>query len=291
MDNREEKLKKLKELQQKIKDKNALPTVKKEEIGMSINTSNMNELKNSNNSINNKIKKISTSISTLKEAKQTLVTNAKKKTEVLFIIDKSGSVAGTEEIVSDGISKIIINEKAEKRNEIITLVLFNEKSHVVYKRTPINCVTRFDYEAKGETALYDTLVSQIEETKRNQEKDIVKPDKTIVVISTDGEDNKSKKTAYDVKKIIEDRKSAGWIFIFLGTNFNVIDEALRLGIDPDYSAEYDVLRLSDNFEAIKRALNDVYEKGTVTKDWSKPITDNKQLSSGENKQYKKLLGE
>ena len=292
MESREERLKKLMEAKQKLQERSSLPTVKKDEIGMSINTSSMNELKSTTTSLNNKIENISNSISTLKHAKEVLTINARKKTEVIFIIDRSGSVDGTEEIVSEGIAKIIRNERNKNRNEIITTVLFNEKPHTAFDRKPIDSVSRINYEADGGTALYDTLVSQIEKTKSTQAKDKVKPEQTIVVISTDGLDNCSNRTAYDAKKLIEERKNDGWIFIFLGTNFNVIDEALRLGINSDYAVEYDILRLPDNFKAIERALDDVYEKGTVTKDWSKPITDHKTLSSGDEKQYKKnLLGE
>lgn len=116
-----------------------------------------------------------------------------------------------------------------------------------------------------------------------QAKDPVKQDKTIVVTSTDVADNCSSKSVYNSRELIEERIKAGREFIFLGTNFNVMSEASRLGIKASNAVKYDTLRLSDNIKAIERALDDVYEKGTVTEDWSKPITDNKQ--------YKKLLGE
>lgn len=125
----------------------------------------------------------------------------------------------------------------------------------------------------------------------NQSRDTQKIEKTVVVISTDGLDNCSLRTNYEARRLIEERIDAGWEFIFLGTNFNVVDEARKLGIKASNAVEYDILRLEDNFKAIERALDDVYEKGTVTEDWSKPITDHKQLSYGDNKQYKKLLGE
>ncbi|MDO4996202.1 MAG: hypothetical protein Q4E69_03405 [Bacilli bacterium] len=291
MESREERLKKLMEAKQKLQQRNDLPTIRKEDLGMSIKSNALSELKQEEKSVESRIEELSNSLATLRHAKEVIVAGSKKKTEVIFIIDKSGSVEGTESQVSAGIAKIISNEKSKGRNEFITTVLFNNKEDVICDRKPIDEVTTFYYKADGGTALYDTLIKQIKRTMAKQAKDTYKPDKTIVVISTDGLDNVSINSVSDSRKLIEDRTAAGWEFIFLGTNFNVLKEADRLGIKSSNAVEYDILRLPDNFKAIERALDDVYEKGTVTEDWSKPITDNKRLSSGENKQYKKLLGE
>ena len=291
MESREERLKKLMEAKQKLQQRNDLPTIRKEDLGMSIKSNALSELKQEEKSVKSRIEELSNSLATLRHAKEVIVAGSKKKTEVIFIIDKSGSVEGTESQVSAGIAKIISNEKSKGRNEFITTVLFNNKEDVICDRKPIDEVTTFYYKADGGTALYDTLIKQIKRTMNKQAKDTYKPDKTIVVISTDGLDNVSINSVSDSRKLIEDRTADGWEFIFLGTNFNVLKEADRLGIKSSNAVEYDILRLPDNFKAIERALDDVYEKGTVTEDWSKPITDNKRLSSGENKQYKKLLGE
>lgn len=291
---REERLKKLKELQNNITQKGALPTIRKEDLVLSDCSSKINSLKASTTpeTLTERINKVSTSISTLRESKEKLLQYSKNQVEIVIIIDKSGSVLGTEQTVSNGIYNLTVRQKEKNRNEIITTVLFDTEMRKIHDRLPIEYVNRFDYQADGGTALYDSLVKQIIETKEKQAKDINKPKKTIVVISTDGKDEHSKKyNSYDVKNLIKERSEDGWEFIFLGTNFDVKDEAMRLGIKEANAVEYNPLRLTDNFLAIENALDDVYDRGEITKEWSKPITEHNQLSSGAAKTYtKKLLG-
>ena len=291
MESREDKLRKLREMQEKLKNRSSLPTIKKEDLVVGNSTMALNELTSTKNqSIDSKVENISSSLDVLKHAKEVLEANAKKRVEVVFIIDKSGSVEGTETKVSKGIDKIIAYQKKQGRNPLITTLLFNEDIEVVYNRLPIDAAKSIEYHADGGTALYDALVYQIEKTKMKQSLDINKIEHTIVAICTDGMDNESRHSRLDARKLIEERKNNGWEFLFLGTNFDVLDEALKLGINSKYAAKYNVERLEDNFEAITKALNDVYEQGHVSEDWSNPIKNN-QLSSGENKQYKKLLGD
>lgn len=291
MDSREEKLRQLREMQEKLKNRSELPTVKKEELIVGNSTTALNELSSTKNeSIDSRVKNVSTSLDVLKHAKAVLEANAKKKVEVVFIVDKSGSVEGTEDKVSKGIDKIIAYQKNKGRNPLITTVLFNENIKVVNNRVSLEKVESLNYEADGGTALYDALVYQLNKTKLNQSLEGNRIEHTIVAICTDGMDNRSRNTRLDARKMIEERTAAGWEFLFLGTNFDVLDEAARLGINTRYAVEYNVEKLEDNFDAIIKALNDVYEQGHVSEDWSKPITDN-QLSSGENKQKRKLLGE
>lgn len=292
---REERLKKLQEAKERLTNRDSLPTIRKEDLELSTINSKMNSLQENTKKevINNRINEVRKSLSTLKEAKSLLKEIGSNQTEVVFIIDKSGSVGGTESQVSKGILNIINKEKSKGRKDIITTVLFDNYMTTIHDRLPIEYVNSFSYTADGGTALYDTLVKQINTTKLKQSSDILKPKNTIFAISTDGEDLHSEKfTSRDVRRLVKEQTDAGWQFIFLGTNFNVIEVAKKLGIKASNAAEYSTLRLSDNFKAIEKALDDVHETGEVTEEWSKPITGQKTLSAPDKKTYtKKLLGD
>lgn len=293
MNSREERLKKLQEAKEKLSSRASLPTVKKEELQLSgISKIESLEVSVSKQSLQERINKTSTDIAILREAKEELIKNANKLIEVVILIDKSGSVSGTEPEVTRGLNSFIKREQLKHRNEIVTTVLFNHKQETKHDRLPIYRVGDFYYRADGGTALYDTIINQINKTKEKQSKDLQKPKQTIVVITTDGEDQCSINHSGSVRRLVEAQRKEGWQFIFLGTNFDVLNEAVRLGIKADNAVEYNPLRLSDNFHAIEKALDDIYEKGEVTKDWSKPITSHKQLTSGDEKTYtKRLLGD
>lgn len=290
--NMEERLRKMKEMRENLANKSALPTIKKEDLALRNNK--MQELEKSvkNNSLEERINNISNSINTLRESREKLLKYQNSQVEIVILIDKSGSVEGTEEIVSEGIYNMTQNEKKKNRSELITTLLFDIDTIKIHDRVPVEYADKFEYQADGGTALYDTMVTQINETKRKQSESETKPKKTIVIICTDGEDLHSKKyNCHDVRKLVKERQNEGWEFILLGANFNVKVEADRLGIKEKNAVEYDTLRLGDNFIAIENVLDDVYERGEVSDSWSKPITEHKQLSSGNDKPYtKKLLG-
>ena len=140
---REERLKKLKELQNNITQKGALPTIRKEDLVLSDCSSKINSLKASTTpeTLTERINKVSTSISTLRESKEKLLQYSKNQVEIVIIIDKSGSVLGTEQTVSNGIYNLTVRQKEKNRNEIITTVLFDTEMRKIHDRLPIEYVS------------------------------------------------------------------------------------------------------------------------------------------------------
>lgn len=282
--NHNEKLKKLLEAKEKIQQMEKQLVVKSSDTSLK---EAMSSLKNKRDlNIEEKINNIITNSfeSVLLQARQI----ANKETEVVFLFDKSASCNGVEYTTVNEFSRVIARENFKNRKDIISTILFNDKMETIHDRLSVREVKPFTYIASGNTALYDTLGTQIQKIKKEQMKDSKIPDKTIFVIMTDGEDNSSKKySAYQIRELIEERIQAGWEFIYLGVNVNVANEARNLGIKPSNAIEYDQYRLSDNFEAIKKALDSVANTGNITEDWSKPITDNRLLDKDNPKKYLK----
>ena len=282
--NHNEKLKKLLEAKEKIQQMEKQLVVKSSDTSLK---EAMSSLKNKRDlNIEEKINNIITNSfeSVLLQARQI----ANKETEVVFLFDKSASCNGVEYTTVNEFSRVIARENFKNRKDIISTILFNDQMETIHDRLAVREVKPFTYIASGNTALYDTLGTQIQKIKKEQMKDSKIPDKTIFVIMTDGEDNSSKKySAYQIRELIEERIQAGWEFIYLGVNVNVANEARNLGIKPSNAIEYDQYRLSDNFEAIKKALDSVANTGNITEDWSKPITDNRLLDKDNPKKYLK----
>lgn len=282
--NHNEKLKKLLEAKEKIQQMEKQLVVKSSDTSLKEAMSSLKNKRDLNieEKINNIITKSFESV--LLQARQI----ANKETEVVFLFDKSASCNGVEYTTVNEFSRVIARENFKNRKDIISTILFNDKMETIHDRLAVREVKPFTYIASGNTALYDTLGTQIQKIKKEQMKDSKIPDKTIFVIMTDGEDNSSKKySAYQIRELIEERIQAGWEFIYLGVNVNVANEARNLGIKPSNAIEYDQYRLSDNFEAIKKALDSVANTGNITEDWSKPITDNRLLDKDNPKKYLK----
>ena len=202
-------------------------------------------------------------------------------TELVFILDKSGSMAGLESDTIGGFNSLIEKEKSEDGEVVVTTVLFNDRMKYVHDRINIkevNKMTRHDYFADGCTALLDAVGNTIKHIvqKQKQLKEEFVPQKTMVVITTDGLENSSREYDYpDIKKLIEKQKELGWEFIFLGANIDVNREARRFGIDEDNAVEYkcDKKGTKINFEALSGAIKDVKCSVRPSKDWHKQIDE------------------
>lgn len=169
----------------------------------------------------------------------------KNLTEMVFILDRSGSMQSLTSDTIGGFNSMIENQKNEQGEAYVTTVLFNQYHDVVHNHVNISEVkplTRFEYLAFGTTALLDAVGYTIdnigERLAITPEEE--RPDKVIFVITTDGMENASKKyTKARVKEMIEHQQDKySWTFMFLGANMDAVGEAASLGINTDFAKTY-----------------------------------------------------
>lgn len=167
-------------------------------------------------------------------------------TEIVFILDRSGSMGGLENDTIGGYNSMIEKQKNEEGEAIISTVLFDHESEILHDRVPlakIEPITEKEYFVRGSTALLDAVGGAIHHIgnihKYAREEDV--PERTIFVITTDGMENASRIYNYDkVRRAIERQKERyHWEFIFLGANIDAAAEAARFGIDSSRAARYE----------------------------------------------------
>ena len=166
-------------------------------------------------------------------------------TELVFIIDKSGSMNGFEADTVGGFNSMIEKQREAEGEVYVSTVLFDNYSQVLHDRLPISeieAMTRQNYRPGGCTALLDALGDAIHHIgnihKYAREEDI--PEHTVFVITTDGMENASRKySKEEIKKMITHKtESYGWEFIFLAANIDAIETAGNIGIRPERAANY-----------------------------------------------------
>lgn len=196
-------------------------------------------------------------------------------TELIFILDKSGSCHGLEDATIKGVTDLIEAEKKTGAIVKVTIILFNTECSILCDRVDINMVPRFSYKADDGTALYDTLYTQLSSLKAKQmATSDISPEKTIVAIMTDGKDRDSKMYGLrDARNVIQSCRQIGWKFIFLGANLDAKKEASSLGIDPTYAEQYltDTEGVLINFLSVRKALSDLRNDGKINPNWSDNI--------------------
>ena len=170
----------------------------------------------------------------------------KELTEIVFILDKSGSMGGLEADTIGGYNSFLEKQKKVEGEAYVSTVLFSDYSSVIHDRVPIEEVepmTEKEYSVGGSTALLDAIGGAIHHIgnvhKYAREED--RPEHTIFVITTDGQENSSNEYSYEkLKKMItRQQEKYGWEFIFLGANMDAIGEAGRLGIRADRAVRYE----------------------------------------------------
>ena len=169
----------------------------------------------------------------------------KNLTELVFILDRSGSMAGLEGDTIGGFNAMIEKQRGEPGEAVISTVLFDNETEVIHDRVSLDRVpalTEKEYYVRGCTALLDAVGGAIHHIgnvhKYAREED--RPEKTLFVITTDGMENASRRYTYDkVKAMIErQRERYGWEFLFLGANIDAAREAARFGIREECAANY-----------------------------------------------------
>lgn len=204
----------------------------------------------------------------------------KNLTELVFILDRSGSMAGLEDDTIGGFNSMIQKQKNEPGEVYVSTVLFDNVSEVIHDRVTIQKIepmTRNEYYVRGCTALLDAVGGAIHHIgnvhKYAREED--RPEKTLFVITTDGMENASRKYSYEkVRSMIERQKERyRWEFIFLGANIDAAKEAARFGIDADCAADYhaDSKGTAVIYEAMSEVVCNVRASRPMNKEWKRNI--------------------
>ena len=204
----------------------------------------------------------------------------KNLTEIVFILDRSGSMAGLEDDTIGGFNAMIEKQKKEPGEAVVSTVLFDNECEVIHDRVDIQEIkpmTREEYNVRGCTALLDAAGGAIHHIgnvhKYAREED--RPEKTLFVITTDGMENASRKYSYDrLKAMIQRQKEKyGWEFLFLGANIDAAREAARFGIDADRAANYhaDSVGTAVIYEAVSEAVCSVRASRPMSKEWKRNV--------------------
>ena len=209
----------------------------------------------------------------------------KELTELVFVLDRSGSMSGLEDDTIGGFNSMINRQKSEGEQVNVTTVLFDDEVEIVHDRFPIAVVeplTDKDYYVRGCTALLDAVGQSINKISNVQKRlpEEHKAGKVIFVITTDGHENSSKEYEYpDIKKMIEAKKECGWEFLFLGANIDAGKEAEKIGISRNRSATYenDHEGVKRNFATVGRVLSKAVKNSAfdmmIDDDWADEIVE------------------
>lgn len=202
-------------------------------------------------------------------------------TELVFILDRSGSMSGLEKDTIGGFNSMLEKQRKEPGDAVVSTVLFDNETEVIHDRVVISDVpnlTDKEYFVRGCTALLDAVGGAIQHIgnvhKYARKEDV--PEKTLFIITTDGMENASHHYTYDkVRNMIERQKERyGWEFLFLGANIDAAAEAKRFGIDESMAANYhcDEVGTVLNYEVISEAITSVRTSAApLSADWKKKI--------------------
>jgi len=201
-------------------------------------------------------------------------------TELVFILDRSGSMAGLESDTIGGFNAMLEKQKKEPGDVFLSTVLFDSGCEVLYDRVDIRTVepmTDRQYCAGGCTALLDAIggavhhIANVHKYAREEDR----PGKTIFVITTDGMENSSRRYTYGkVQKMVEhEREKYGWEFLFLGANMDAIEAARSFGIREDRAVRYhsDEAGTRLNFNVVSKTIASVRRHEDISTNWSDEI--------------------
>ena len=201
-------------------------------------------------------------------------------TEIVFILDRSGSMAGLEDDTVGGFNAMVEKQKKEPGEALLSAVLFSDESEVLYDRVDLRRVepmTERQYRVGGCTALLDAIggavhhIANVHKYAREEDR----PGKTIFVITTDGMENASRVYRYDeVRRMVKhEQEKHGWEFLFLGANMDAISAARSFGIRPDRAVRYarDSAGTALNYQVVSETVASFRARKEIAPDWSAPI--------------------
>lgn len=209
----------------------------------------------------------------------------KNLTELVFILDRSGSMQGLEGDTIGGFNAMIEKQKKEPGKALVSTVLFDDLTEVLHDRVKLDEVrpiTEKEYDVGGCTALLDAVGGAIHHIgnihKYARREDV--PEKTMFIITTDGYENASRRYDYEtVRRMIQRQKEKyGWEFLFLGANIDAAKEAARFGISADRAVNYkcDEAGTALNYEVISEAVCSVRAARPLGADWKRRIDEDVQ---------------
>lgn len=203
-------------------------------------------------------------------------------TELVFILDRSGSMSGLEKDIIGGFNSMLEKQRKEPGDAVVSTVLFDNETEVIHDRVVIADVpnlTDKEYFVRGCTALLDAVGGAIQHIgnvhKYARKEDV--PEKTLFIITTDGMENASHHYTYDkVRNMIERQKERyGWEFLFLGANIDAVETAKHFGIGADRAVNYHSDREGTqlNYEVLSKAVSAVRCSVPLGTNWKKRIDE------------------
>ena len=206
----------------------------------------------------------------------------KDLTEIVFILDRSGSMTGLESDTIGGFNAMLEKQRLQAGEALVSTVLFDDRSEVIHDRRDIKAMeplTDKEYYVRGSTALLDAVGFAIQHigNVHRYARDEDRPESTIFVITTDGMENASRQFRYEeIKTMIERQKDKyGWEFIFLGANIDAAAEARRFGISEKRACSYhaDAAGVAMNFEVVCDSIGSLRQQKVISEDWSARIDE------------------
>ena len=205
-------------------------------------------------------------------------------TELVFILDRSGSMGGLEADTIGGFNGMIEKQKKEDGVAYVSTILFDNESEVIHDRaklSEIRPMTDKDYYVRGCTALLDAIGDAVKHIgnihKYARPEDV--PEHTMFVITTDGMENASHKYDYkEIKKLIEHQKEKyGWEFLFIGANIDAVEVAERVGISRERTANYkcDSMGTSMVFNALAAPISAMRKNMKIDREWADSLEEDK----------------
>ena len=204
----------------------------------------------------------------------------KNLTEIVFILDRSGSMAGLEDDTIGGFNAMVEKQKKGEGDVLVSAVLFSDDTQVMYDRVSLEKIepmTERQYQVGGCTALLDAIggavhhIANVHKYAREEDR----PGKTIFVITTDGMENASHAYTSDkVQRMVKhEQEKYGWEFLFLGANMDAISAARSFGIRADRAVRYrrDSVGTRLNYEVVGETIFRYRGKREIDADWSAPI--------------------
>lgn len=201
-------------------------------------------------------------------------------TELVFILDKSGSMAGLEKDTIGGFNALLQKQRKEPGDVRVTTVLFNQGVHLLHDRIALEGVsplTESDYEVGGMTALLDAVGSTIQKIANVQKGTLQdqRADRVMFVITTDGRENSSCEYTYKkIHELIASKKStAGWEFVFLGANIDAVATAKQFGVDEDFAVDYhaDEEGTQLKYKVLSEAVTSFRKGKAMDRSWKREI--------------------
>lgn len=208
-------------------------------------------------------------------------------TELVFILDRSGSMQGLEKDTIGGFNGMIEKQKQEEGTAFVTTILFDNLIETLHDRIDLQKVeplTGKDYTVRGTTALLDaigTTINHISNIHKYARPEDV-PEHTMFIITTDGHENASREFNYaKIKTMIEEKKKIGWEFLFIGANIDAVTEGAKMGISAERAVNYapDSMGTTVLYQNMSAPISQMRKNQKISDEWRTNI-DNDRKNRG-----------